>query len=623
MNKKEGLIMKKLLSIIIALVLCTLPSLTAFAGEVKGILPSGIPYSDIESVVDAYVEDHKSTTAAVSVAVFTGSDVLMEKSYGYSDIGNAVPNDKDTVFEWGSMTKLLTWTSVMQLVEKGKIDLNEDIRTYLPKGFFKKLKYDTPITMLNLMNHNAGWQETMTDLFIKDEKDVKGIGETLQLIEPEQVNEPGKVVAYSNWGAALAGYIVERVSGQPFDAYVHEHIFKPLGMEHTALNASLSDNEWVAKKRAEEKCYTTKKEPLGTRHYYLSLYPAGGATGTLSDSIKLGQAFLAAKGEKSPLFEKRETLDEMLSPSLLYADGKTARDCHGFWTLESGVPVLWHDGGTMGNTSMFSFDPKSGTGVIILTNQYHEAIYSWGLLPKVFGKYKAGASSNPAEDISGMYTISRNVFKGFAKPYSLITFMRFVPNGKGGYYIPGANSTAIPEGKNSYLMDRGGLMQTVMYASTDEYGRRFLQIPGQDYIEVNGYGVIGEYVLLGLFILSALYGFIALIVSFIHLMRRKKVSGTTEVYRIIVNGSIIITTIMFAYITVKLTSGLALREDVIWSVVLNGVLALIPVVYALILFAKWKNPGITRKEKIKLIITGIAGFIMTANVIFWQAYKFW
>ncbi|MBU5439028.1 beta-lactamase family protein [Tissierella sp. MSJ-40] len=114
----------------------------------------------------------------------------------------------------------------------------------------------------------------------------------------------------------MAGYIVECVSGQSFNDYVHEHIFEPLGMEHTALNATLSDNEWVAEKRGKEKCYTTKNESLGTCLYYLSLYPAGIATGTINDFIKFGQAFLTAEEEKSLLFEKRETLDEMISPSL-------------------------------------------------------------------------------------------------------------------------------------------------------------------------------------------------------------------------------------------------------------------------------------------------------------------
>lgn len=235
--------MKRLINTLLALAFWTSASVTVYAAGNEGVLPSGVEYSNIESVIDTYVEEHKSTTAAVSVAVFTGSEVLMEKAYGYSDIENRITNDKYTVFEWGSMTKLLTWTSTMQLAEKGEIDLNEDIRIYLPDGFLKKLKYDTPITMLNLMNHNASWEETATDLFLKDKKDVKELGDALRLIEPEQIHEPGSFVAYSNWGTALAAYIVECVSGQSFDDYVQERIFKPLSMEHTALNATLSDNE--------------------------------------------------------------------------------------------------------------------------------------------------------------------------------------------------------------------------------------------------------------------------------------------------------------------------------------------------------------------------------------------
>ncbi|WP_055669091.1 serine hydrolase domain-containing protein [Desnuesiella massiliensis] len=615
--------MKRLLSIVLALVLCTSVSLTAYAAEDKGVLSSGVSYSNIEAVIDSYVEDHKDTTAAVSVAVFTDSNVLMEKAYGYSDIENAISNDKDTVFEWGSCTKLLVWTSVMQLVEKGKIDLKEDIRTYLPEGFFKKLKFDTPITILNLMNHNAGWQETVTDLFIKDKKDVKELGEALQLIEPEQVHEPGTVVAYSNWGSALAGYIVERISGQSFHDYVHEHIFESLGMKHTALNATLSDNKWVAEKRKEEKCYTTKNESLGTRLYYLSLYPAGMATGTISDFIKFGQTFLVAKGEKSPLFEKRETLDEMLSPSLFFADGKAARNYHGFWTDELGVSVLWHNGGTLGSSSWFAFDLKSGTGMIILTNQAGESIYNCGLLPKVFGKYESGTGIVQPEDISGMYVSSRTCFKGFAKPYSLVSLMRLVSKDGGLYSVPGTHKTVAPIKTGSYLMDDGGLKQFIIYASTDKDGRTVLQLPASDYVEVNGYGVIAKYALLVLFVLATVYGFFSLIISFIGFLKRKKSIGTIGKCRAIVNASVITTAMMFVYISIKLFSGLALLEDVLWSVILNGVFALIPVAYAVILATKWKKLHCTRKEKINLIMTGIAGFIMTINVIFWEAYKFW
>jgi CubicO group peptidase (beta-lactamase class C family) len=614
--------MKRLFSVVLAFILCMSVSLNAFAEEGEGVLPSGVSYSNIEAVIDAYVEEHKDTTAAVSVAVFTDSSVLMEKAYGYSDIENKITNGKDTVFEWGSCSKLLVWTSAMQLVEKGKIDLNEDIRKYLPEDFLKKLRFGTPITMLNLMNHNAGWQETVSDLFIKDKKDVKELGDALKLIEPEQIHEPGKIVAYSNWGTALAGYIVERVSGQRFDDYVHEHIFKPLGMEHTALNADLSDNEWVEEKRKEVKCYTTESESLGSSIYYLSLYPAGMATGTIGDFIKFGQAFLSEEGEKSPLFEKRQTLDEMLSPSLLFADGTTARNFHGFWTDELGVPVLWHDGGTYGSSSWFTIDPKSGTGMIILTNQYHESIYNCGLLPKVFGKYEEAPDTVPTEDISGIYQASRTVFKGFAKPYSLFTLMPFKPKGE-GKYSAGANNTVTSLGKGFYLMDMGGLKQFVMYKTIDEEGNRVLQLPGSDYVEVNGYGVITKCALLALLILAALYGIFALINSFIGFLGHKKSLGIIGKFRTIVNASVIITVIMFVYISLKLLSNAPLLKEILWSVILNGVLALVPVAYAVTLAVNWKKLKGKGKDKRKLIMTCLAGIIMTINVIFWESYKFW
>lgn len=614
--------MKRFLSIALALVVYISASLTAFAAEDEDVLPSGVSYSNIEAVIDAYVEQHESTTAAVSVAVFTGSDVLMEKAYGYSDLENAIVNDKDTVFEWGSCTKLLVWASVMQLVEKGEIDLNKDIRTYLPDGYFTKLTFDAPITVLNLMNHNAGWQETFTDLFIEDEADVKELGVALQLIEPEQIHEPGTVVAYSNWGAALAGYIVEHVSGQSFDDYVHEHIFEPLDMEHTALGATISDNEWVAGKRREQKNYTSENESLGTSLYYLSLYPAGMAMGTASDFIKFGQAFLTTEGKPSPLFKKADTLADMLSPSLFYADGTTVRNYHGLWTDELGVPVLWHNGGTIGSSSWFAFDPQAGIGTIILTNQQHESVYNCGILPLVFGKYEIGPSTVMGQDISGMYLSARTSFKGYTKLYSLACLMQFVSNGEGGYSVPGPNYTATSVGPDSYLLDMGGLKQNIIYASSGEGGHTVLQLPGTDYIEVNGYVVIVKLILLFLFMLAVLYSVIALIISSIHFLNKKPL-GILEKYRTIVNVSVITTAMMFVYITVKLFSNAPLIQEVLWSVILIAVLTLIPVAYVVILAVKWAKLDCLRKEKIKLIMTGVAGFILIINVIFWEAYKFW
>lgn len=614
--------MRKYLSLLLVLLIVIASPLSVLASKEPILLPSGLTQSDIESVIDTYVEENEDTTAAVSVSVFTGDDVLFEKAYGYVDGENEIMNDSEAVFEWGSCTKLLTWSSVMQLVEKGKIDLNEDIRTYLPEGFFTKLKYDTPITMMNLMNHNAGWQEVVTDLFIEDQEDIKALGYALSYVEPEQVNEPGTVVAYSNWGSALAGYIVECVSGISFDDYIHEFVFEPLGMKHTAIAADLSDNTWVMEKRAEQKCYTSEGESLGTSQYYISLYPAGMATGTISDFVKFAQAFAPAEGENAALFEKAETLSEMLSPSLYYADGRTARNCHGFWTDELGVPVLWHNGGTLGSTSWFAFNVESGTGVVIFTNQSSEWVYTCGILPMVFGEMKQVANTDYERDLSGMYVSARTCFKGFAKPYIMACYMQLVTSEGGGYKVPGVNYTFTDIGASSYVMDVGGVKQYIVQVDTIKNGTKVLQLPGTDYTQVNGYGVIAQYILLLLFVIAVLINLVALPVNLIGVIRRRK-NRPLIGYRIAVNSAVLISVSMFVYIAITLFGNGAIFRMIQWGLILNAACALVPIVYIIAVLMKWRKIEATKKQKVGLILCGIGGLIMTINVFYWNTFMFW
>ena len=614
--------MKKWIGILLVLTIFFSGKITTFAEDIEK-LPSGLNYSDLEAEIDKYVTEHEETTAAVSVGVFVRDKTLLEKSYGYTNIEEGIINDRESVFEWGSCSKLLTWVSVIQLVEKGAIDLEKDIRTYLPEGFLRKLKYDTPITMLNLMNHNAGWQETITDLFLKDKDDFKGLGETLKLIEPEQVNKPGAVVAYSNWGSALAGYIVERVSGQSFSEYVHDNIFRPLGMKHTALNPDLSDNEWVLEQRMKEKCYTSKGESLGTSFYYISLYPAGMATGTIEDFMKFASAFVPKAGNTSNLFQSNDTLNAILSPSLYYSDGTRGRNCHGFWTDELGVTVLWHNGATVGSSSWLAFDPISGTGIVILTNQSGESIYNSGLLPFVFGNNNVKQNAENVQDISGMYINSRSCFKGYAKLYSLFSIIELKKNEDGGYTIPGMNGTVMHTGHKSYLMDMGGRKQFIIYSDTDADGRTVLQWPGSDYVEINGYGVLGRFALLMLLVIAALYCLIGFLIRMVSYFRNKKFNKT-DGYDIILYLSVITVMSLFVYIAITLFGSYSVSfKSIQWCFIVIRILSLIPIVYAVNLAIRWKSICSTKRNKLKLIINCIIGLIMTYNVFFWEAYKFW
>lgn len=617
--------MQKICCALLVFFISILLPMTVLANEYSESLPSGLKYSEIEKSVDAYALENENTTAALSVAIFSGDEVLFEKAYGYFDIENSVKNNSNAVFEWGSCTKLLVWVSVMQLVEKGVLDLDKDIRMYLPEGFLTKLRYDDPITLTNLMNHNAGWQETVTELFHEDKKDVRELKDALKVIEPEQVHKPGTIVAYSNWGTALAGYIVEYISGQSFHGYVQEHIFEPLNMNHTAINSTLSDNQWVFEKRALQKCYTTENKSLGTCLYYISLYPAGMAVGTLSDFVKFAQAFIPSKGERSLIFEKSETLNQMLSPSLYYADGKTGRNYHGFWTDELSVPVLWHNGGTIGSTSWFTLDKASGIGMVTLTNQSYESVYNCGLLPLVYGNYKSESVSNSEEDndISGVYVSSRTCFKGYAKLYNIVCHMQFDPKVDGSYSVPGTNNTLTDIGSKKYLMTMGSLKQYIVYNGITEDNQSVLQMPGIDYIKVNGYGLLAKYALLIMFIIAALYSIIELIDSIVGLIKPQKVLHPMRGYRNIVHLSVVISLGIFVYITMNLFSNVPMFNTVQWSIALNAILSLVPIVNIIVFLLKSRTINLKKKEKIKLILTCIAGLIMTANVVYWDGYIFW
>lgn len=579
-------------------------------------LPSGMTISELETKIDAYVKENEATTAAMSVAVYSGDEVLLEKAYGYTNKEDNLKTDADSVFEWGSCTKLITWSCIMQLAEQGKIDLNEDVRTYLPEGFFQKLKYDTPITVMNLLNHNAGWQEVVTDLFIADFEDVKSVEDALRYMEPEQIYEPGTRVAYSNWGTGLAGYIIERVSGQDYTEYVQEHIFAPLGMEHTAIAVDLSDNEWVKEQRMKENCYAADGTSLDTCFYYISLPAAGMATGTISDFVKFGQAFVPKDGVPSPLFERQETLDEMLTPSLYYADGKTARNCHGFWTDEYSVPLLWHNGGTAGSSSWFAYNVETGIGTVILTNQSEESVYNCGILPMVFGEYEFTPIKED-NDLSGMYLSLRTCLKGVGKPYSLLCYMGFPTPIDGQYNVPGMDFAKI--GENKYILDSGKLFQ--FFVATDADGTRVLQMPGSDYEEVNEAVVILQYLSLLLFIIAAIYAFTLLVISILRVLRKRK--KPFAVARIINHSAILLSFNMTIIMALTIIGDAAMFADVRWNAAFNAICMLVPVWYVVNLLLKWKKTEMTKGDKVGVIISGVMGLIMTIDVLYWNSFMFW
>lgn len=187
-----------------------------------GYLPYALQSGDIAGAVVAVVKDGK---------------VVTERGYGFSDVEHRTPVDPEkTLFRPGSVSKLFTWTAVMQLVEQGRIDLDADINKYL--DFTIPRRGAKPVTLRNLMQHTAGFEEQAKGIISADAKG-PGYVALLKQWVPERVFDAGTTQAYSNYGASLAGYIVQRVSGEPFDSYIEKHIFEPLDMKYSSFRQPL------------------------------------------------------------------------------------------------------------------------------------------------------------------------------------------------------------------------------------------------------------------------------------------------------------------------------------------------------------------------------------------------
>ncbi|MGI5940240.1 MAG: serine hydrolase domain-containing protein [Thermoleophilia bacterium] len=408
-------------NIVLLLVLILLLVNLIVTDQVLAIEKVDYNLQDIGQKIEEFVDEHEATTAGMSVAIFSAKETVYKNYFGYMNIEDQVPVTEDTVMEWGSVSKLLVWVSVMQLVEQGKIKLDEDVNTYLPAGFLKNRVYESSLTMLNLMNHNAGFEDSILCMSTGHEDRIISIEEYLSTFQPKQVYEPGKVVAYSNWGTTLAAYIVENVSGMPYDDYVRKYIFEPLGMNDSTISPDLNDNKDVKERRKAVKSYSSDLKNTIPNIIYIVNYPSGSCVSTAVDLQKFAQALLS---EDTVLFEHSATYHELFTPSLYYPNTENPRNYHGFWVDGLyGTHVIGHGGNTIGFTSQLLLDFENGLGMVILNNQAMEVTYSQKMPTLLFGSYQGSRF-----DYNGLVKSSKTINHGPLKLYGLLSVRNIKSN---------------------------------------------------------------------------------------------------------------------------------------------------------------------------------------------------
>ncbi len=193
----------------------------------------------LDGVMKAQVQELHIPGAVI--AVVKDGRVLYAQGYGSANIAKGIPVDPATsLFRIGSTSKLFTWTAVMQLVEQGKLNLDADVNTYL-KGFKIPSTFDKPVTVRDLLTHSGGFEDGGIGYLIGDSStQVKSIAAAMKEHMPARVRPPGVLSSYSNYGAALAGLIVEQVSGVPFNDYIRRNILDPLDMHYATFQEPLS-----------------------------------------------------------------------------------------------------------------------------------------------------------------------------------------------------------------------------------------------------------------------------------------------------------------------------------------------------------------------------------------------
>src|SRR5437016_848704 len=298
---------------------------------------------DIEAFLDGMMPSQlqRENIAGAAIAVVKDGKLIFAKGYGFSDVEKRTPVTADsTLFRPGSISKLFTWTSVMQLAEQGKLDLDKDVNEYL--DFKIPPAYGKPITLKNIMTHTAGFEELGRDLFVSDAQHLHSLEMFLKHHVPERIFPPGIVPAYSNYATALAGYIVQRVSGKSFDQYAQENIFSPLGMQKTTFVQPLPENLKPLMSNGYKKA-SEKVQPFE----FVEAYPAGSVSTTAKDMSNFMIAHLQNGSFADKRILKPETAKQMHS-RLYGTDDRLNAMAYGFYEeSRNGQRIIGHGGDTV------------------------------------------------------------------------------------------------------------------------------------------------------------------------------------------------------------------------------------------------------------------------------------
>lgn len=316
----------------------------------------------IDRQMSDYITEKKVPNAVV--AAVTRDSIWLLKGYGYADRESQIMVDPEQhLFRTGSVSKLFTWTAVLQLYERGLVDIHADINTYLDVALAHEILYETkspePITLYHLMTHTAGYEDVLENLF--GFEPLPSLKDQLLRKVPARIYPPGEVMAYSNWGTSLAGYVVEQVSGMTYEAYVEENILAPLGMQHTSFEQPLPDELRANMVHAYR---WVEGEYLQGNFEHMPA-PAGGQSTTAKDMALYLQAHLNGGTNQHGRILQATTLEMMHVPAFRHHPLSSGMTYGMMESVMNGQRVIAHGGSSSVFDAGFFVFPDIEMGIFV------------------------------------------------------------------------------------------------------------------------------------------------------------------------------------------------------------------------------------------------------------------
>ncbi len=408
---------------------------------------------ELEAFVDGFVggEQKAYELAGATVAVVKDGQLFFAKGYGWADVDRHVPVvAEETLFRPGSVSKLLTWTAVMQLVEQGKLDLDADVNTYVTQ-FKVPPAFDGPITLRHALTHTVGMEDGgIGYLMARSPQDIVPLATSLAAHVPARVRPAGTSTdglgaSYSNWATSLAGLVVANVSGVPFEDYVQQNVLGPLDMQSSTFKEPLP--EALQKRMSNGYAFEAGAFKAKGYEYVANFGPAGSLAATSTDMARFMIAHLSQGAIGDARILKPETVQAMharvFSPSPA-VDGAAL----GFYeTYMNGRRVIGHGGDTNYFHTELGLLEAEGVGFFFCVNTGDKA----ALVPRHFARafmdhYFPAALPElkpPADFASragryaGHYRALRHSYTRFEKIFALLGGSSVTPTADNKLVIPG------------------------------------------------------------------------------------------------------------------------------------------------------------------------------------------